>query len=114
VAIHSAQKNAEANNVEDKLSLFVHESKAGDESEPPLASSIRCDLVVANIAADTLIRIADMIKSTLKPGGLAVLSGIISEKERRCTNAFRARGFKLVDRMREGEWVALCLKIGEH
>ena len=67
------------------------------------------DLVFANILAPPLVALAQDIKGALKPGGVAILSGLLRTQERRVFAAYRSRGFKLARRIHRDAWSALVL-----
>lgn len=65
-------------------------------------------MVVANIEADVLVRLAPALARTVIPGGLLVLSGILLPQADRVKDAYRA--FTLEVAPERGEWVALALR----
>ena len=65
------------------------------------------DLIVANILANVHILLAPNLRRALKSGGLLVTSGIIADRAADVEQAFAAAGLALVERMEEGDWVAL-------
>ncbi|MBS0296959.1 MAG: 50S ribosomal protein L11 methyltransferase [Proteobacteria bacterium] len=67
------------------------------------------DLVFANILARPLVSLAQDIKGALKPGGVAILSGLLRTQERFVRAAYLARGFKLDSRIRKDAWCTLVL-----
>jgi ribosomal protein L11 methyltransferase len=68
------------------------------------------DLVFANILAPPLVALAQDIKGALKPGGYAILSGLLRTQERRVLAAYVSRGFRLERRLRRDAWSALTLR----
>ena len=68
------------------------------------------DLVFANILARPLVSLAQPIKGALKPGGTAILSGLLRSQERMVRAAYLARGFRLVSRIHRDAWAALVLQ----
>ena len=67
-------------------------------------------LIVANILAQPLCDMATDLKTNLRPGGLALLSGLLTSQERMVLSRHRAVGLKLVRRWRLGEWSAVLLR----
>jgi ribosomal protein L11 methyltransferase len=67
------------------------------------------DLVFANILARPLVSLAQDIKGALKPGGIAILSGLLRTQERFVRAAYLARGFKLDSRIKKDAWCTLVL-----
>lgn len=65
------------------------------------------DLIVANILAQVHLLLAPALFKALKPGGLLITSGIIADREAEVVTAFAAAGLDPVERLQEGDWVAL-------
>ena len=68
------------------------------------------DLVFANILAPPLVALAQDIRGALKPGGVAILSGLLRTQERRVSAAYLSRGFILERRIHRDAWSALVLR----
>ncbi|THD81154.1 MAG: 50S ribosomal protein L11 methyltransferase [Phenylobacterium sp.] len=68
------------------------------------------DLVFANILAPPLVALAQDIKGALKPGGFAILSGLLRTQERRVLAAYVSRGFRLERRLHRDAWATLTLR----
>lgn len=68
------------------------------------------DLVFANILAPPLVALAQDIKGALKPGGMAILSGLLRTQERRVLAAYASRGFRLERRLHRDAWATLTLR----
>ena len=69
----------------------------------------RADLIVANIRAKPIAGMAPAFARHLRPGGVAVLSGLLATEERLVLAAFRAVGLRLRRRIGRGAWVTLIL-----
>ena len=69
----------------------------------------RADLIVANIRAKPIAAMAPAFAKHLRPGGVAVLSGLLDTEERLVLAAFRTRGLRLRRRIGLGAWVTLIL-----
>lgn len=67
-------------------------------------------LVVANILAEELVKMAPRLTEKVAGGGLLVLSGILVEKEGLVEAGFRSLPLDLVATEREGEWSALTYR----
>ena len=65
------------------------------------------DLVLANLIASLLVRLADDLVGDLRPGGTLLASGIFENREADVVAAFSARGLRVANRWAEGDWVAL-------
>ena len=66
----------------------------------------------ANILAPPLVALAQDIKDALKPGGIAILSGLLRTQERRVKAAYLSRGFRVVTRYHRDAWATLVLARG--
>ena len=62
------------------------------------------DLILANIVADVLIRLADFTAPCLAPGGHLVCSGILDGREAEVEQALVHGGFQVVERHQNGDW----------
>lgn len=102
VAVESARHNAELNGVTAKVT--ASRSNLLDDS------SLKGDIVLANITADILENLAPSIPENLKAGGTLILSGIIDCKLARVIEVYSAQGLTLVEKVKKGEWNALAFK----
>jgi ribosomal protein L11 methyltransferase len=67
------------------------------------------DVVLANIVAAVLQKIAPDLAAHLATGGTLVVAGIIATEEDETRAAFEAQGLRAAGREQEGDWVALEL-----
>lgn len=104
VAVASAAHNAQKNGVGEKLTIVKSDLTEG--------AKFSADLILANITAEILVRLAPAIPSHLKGGGTVILSGIIEDRRATVKEAFAAVGLGLVREVRKGEWYAFVLKEG--
>jgi ribosomal protein L11 methyltransferase len=107
-SIRVAVENLKANGVADAVTLLcgdgfrdVRVHKGG-----PYA------LILANILAEPLCRMAEDVKRHLAPGGKVVLSGLLITQERQVLARYRAAGLTLVRRYHLGDWSTLVLRGG--
>lgn len=77
---------------------------------PEIKAAGPFDLVLANILARPLRRMAGDLAAGLKPGGYAVLSGFLYWQEPYVLARHRAHGLVLDQRIRNGDWLALVLR----
>ena len=99
VAVESAAHNAQKNGVED-IVVVAHSDLLED-------AFIQGEVVLANITAEILVRLAPAVPRYLKAGGTLILSGIIEDRLPRVRAAFEREGLTPVKEMRRGEWFAL-------
>jgi len=100
VAVRVARENADLNGVRLRLVVGPVEAQPGP-----------FDLVVANILANTLAELAPAIAAQLAPGGVVLLSGILTPQEEEVRAAYRAAGLTPLPgrERRQGEWSLLAL-----
>jgi ribosomal protein L11 methyltransferase len=67
------------------------------------------DIVLANLIASLLVRLADGLVGEVRPGGTLLASGIFMDREADVVDALAARGLTVGGRSAEGDWVALEL-----
>lgn len=68
------------------------------------------DLIIANILARPLMRMAPDLARYLAPGGTVILSGLLATQETMVLTAHRAQGLSLVRRIHRNGWSALILQ----
>lgn len=68
------------------------------------------DLILSNILARPLCRMAPQLAHYLKPGGYAVLSGLLYHQTSAVLSAHRQQGLVLAGKRRFGDWMTLLLK----
>ena len=68
------------------------------------------DLVVANIVADIILRLAPDLASVLHKGSRVILSGIIESRVADITSAMEALGYRLLRSVAERDWYALLIE----
>lgn len=102
VAVESARHNAELNGVSDKI--VVSRANLLDDS------SLKGDIMLANITADILENLAPSIPKNLRKGGVLILSGIIDCKLDRVIEVYSAQGLTLDKKVKKGEWNALAFR----
>jgi len=103
-SVRIARENAALNGARAE---FVHASGLGHQR---VRSAAPYDLVFANILAPPLVALAQDIRGALRPGGIAILSGLLRTQERRVLAAYRSRGFRLLRRIHRDAWATLVLE----
>ena len=106
VSVRISRENALLNQARAR---FVHADGLGHRAVRDRAPY---DLVFANILARPLVTLAQPIRGALRPGGTAILSGLLRSQERLVRAAYLARGFTLVSRIHRDAWAALVMRRG--
>ena len=105
-AVAVTRDNARANGVAD----LVRAVKGRGYAAAALRRRSPFDLIVANILAKPLCRLAPGTARHLAAGGLAVLSGLLVEHEDAVVAAHRRHGLDPAWRLRLGDWSVLVLE----
>ncbi|MGI6065137.1 MAG: 50S ribosomal protein L11 methyltransferase [Bacillota bacterium] len=102
VSIDAARQNVLLNNVGDRVTV-----QQGD-----LASSIKekADIVIANIIADVIIKLAPQAAALTEPSAVFISSGIIKDRLSEVLEALKANSFQVENTIYEGEWVAIIAR----
>ncbi len=74
---------------------------------PSPDSPLQFDLIVANIIARVLATVAPDFVAALRPGGVLISSGIITDREPEVVAAYAAAGLDPIARRQEGDWIAI-------
>jgi ribosomal protein L11 methyltransferase len=106
VAIQVARENAIANEASPLVQTIVADGMAN----PALAAGAPYDLIVANILAGPLTRLAPGIAGAISPRGMLILSGLLHWQENLVLSFYRPHGLVLRARHRDGPWSALLLE----
>lgn len=106
IAVAVTRENAAANGE----APLIRAVTADGLAHPALAAQAPYDLIVANILAGPLTRLAPEIARALAPGGTLVLSGLLRWQENLVTGFYRAQGQVFRRARRDGSWSALVLE----
>lgn len=106
VATEVARENARINGV----GAYVACATAPGFHHPAFALAGPFDLIVANILARPLMRLAPDMARHLTPGGSLVLSGILDSQRNAVVAAYAGQRFRHVRTLHREGWVAIHLK----
>ncbi|THB73428.1 MAG: 50S ribosomal protein L11 methyltransferase [Desulfobacteraceae bacterium] len=70
--------------------------------------------IAANIIAQVILDILEDIKKRLAPGGVAILSGIVTDHEQEIIERLQTLDFEVAERLTQEEWVALAVRVKTH
>ena len=103
-AVQNANENAEANGLDIR---FVRGDLSNLSTTAPMKNiggGPTADVVAANVLGPILVRFAREIASTVNPGGLLILSGILDDQYPEVREAYAAQGFEEKSSRLIGEW----------
>jgi ribosomal protein L11 methyltransferase len=106
IAVEVAIENARANGA---LPL-IRAVTADGMGAPAVAAAAPFDLILANILAGPLTRLAPSVAAALAPGGTLVLSGLLKWQENLVLSFYRPHRLILRAHHRDGPWSALVLE----
>ena len=98
IAIEATVANAAGNGLGERIAARAGSLPTGQPA---------FDVVLANLIASLLVRLASQLRGELRPGGILLASGIFVDREADVREAFAAAGLAVGARSEEGEWVAL-------
>ncbi|MAZ84912.1 MAG: 50S ribosomal protein L11 methyltransferase [Rhizobiales bacterium] len=106
IATRVALENMKINKVGNQVRAIT---AAGFHS-PEIANAAPFELIVANILARPLMKMAPEISNALAPGGSVILSGILAEQRWKVLAAFNAQGMAHVRTIWRNGWVTIHLR----
>ncbi|MDJ1006921.1 MAG: 50S ribosomal protein L11 methyltransferase [Paracoccaceae bacterium] len=106
VAIDVAEANLAAN----RMSGAVVTHVAAGFDHPDLAEAGLFDLVFANILKGPLIDLAPDLVGALRPGGQAILSGLLNAQANEVVDVYRRLGTNLLERREIVDWTTLVIE----
>jgi ribosomal protein L11 methyltransferase len=101
-AVEVALENAAINGVADEIEIEVNKlsSYSGEEF----------DVVLANLTADVIIPLAAEFPQVLKPQGVLIVSGVLSEQTDDVRAALQSHSLSVIDMEPDGEWMTMALR----
>ena len=105
VAVDVARANVAANGLEGRVRCV--EAAGFDHAD--LKAAAPFDLIFANILKGPLLALAEDLSAALKPGGYAILSGILNEQADDVIAHYARNGINLSHKESIGDWMTLTL-----
>ncbi|MFA5537421.1 MAG: 50S ribosomal protein L11 methyltransferase [Bacillota bacterium] len=102
LAVKIAQQNVELNGVSEQVTVKYNDLLTGIEGN--------YQLIIANITADPILRMANEAYKRLNSKGLLLTSGIISDRRLEVESALVGLGFDILETQQEGEWVSIVAR----
>ena len=103
VSLVEAEKNVQENGLEQQI-------RVSDESVESLEGEF--SLIIANLRAPTLMRLASVFKALASEDALVVLSGFRPHEGERLLDAYHGLGFCSIRQKNEKSWAGALLSIG--
>lgn len=102
VAVRVAGENVKVNGVEARMQV-----KAGNLLD---VVTTKGNLVVSNIIADVIIKLADEVDQVVAPDGVWIASGIIQSRKEEVCQAILNNGWTIIEIIEQKEWLAIVSK----
>lgn len=106
IAVETLRANARAN----RLGPWLFPVRAAGFAAPVIRRNGPYDLILANILANPLKRMAPAMRAHIAPGGVIVLSGILNEQRAGVEAVYRSHGFSRVRVGRDEDWSTLVMR----
>ena len=103
IAVEVARENARLNGV----GAFVRCVTATGFGHAEIAKRAPYDLIVANILARPLMKLAPQMAAHLAPGGSLILSGILARQRNAVVATYAGQRFRHVSTLTRGDWVTI-------
>lgn len=110
LAVNAAIENAEVNGINPKDYTVLQGNVITEEAFRRQVGEHSFDMVVANIFAEIIIPLSDVVKEMMKPGALFITSGIIDEKEDDVRETLLKNGFEILEVTHSGGWVSFTAR----
>lgn len=105
-AIIASKENAEQNNISSELLEVIEGNIINDKSVQDACGYECYDIVCANILADVLLPLSEVITKHMKHGAYFITSGIIDTKEQEVVDCYNNNPeLEIVEINHDGEWV---------
>jgi len=106
-AARCANQNASLNNIDSKR----FEVYTGNIFEEDFLQGKKYDIILANIVADVIIGLGDVVKRYLKDDGLFIASGIIDERSGDVLAAYKSNSYSLISEKNLEGWHCLSFSL---
>ena len=110
LAVNASVENAEVNGINPEVYTVLQGNVITDGEFRHQVEQNKFDMVVANIFAEIIIPLSDVVKEMMKPGALFITSGIIDEREDDVREALLRNGFEILEVTHSGGWVSFTAK----
>lgn len=107
-AARATQENAARNGV--AALVRVAEGSLGEAWPFDAPAAGRYDLLLANLSSRLVRELAVLLVQALRPGGVALVSGLIAEQEALCREALERAGGRVAESRSDGEWRLLVVE----
>jgi ribosomal protein L11 methyltransferase len=105
IAVQVTNENARINRAAGQVEAIVSDGYLNER----VKRAAPYDLILSNILARPLVAFAPKLAQYLAPGGVAVLSGLLSSQEAQVRSAHQAQGLTFIKRFADRGWHTLVI-----
>ncbi|MBQ4516898.1 MAG: 50S ribosomal protein L11 methyltransferase [Clostridia bacterium] len=109
-AVDIAYQNAERNGIDKSVYRVFAGNVLADSELIQKISDKKYEVVVANIVADVIIALADIVPELIAPNGIYITSGIITDRKEDVINRYKESDFEIINIREKGDWVSIVMK----
>ena len=110
-AVPAVEENKEANEIPVEAFDMMIGNIIDDKEVQDKVGYEKYDIVVANILADVISPLIEIVDQFLAEDGVFVISGIIDTKEKEIADKLNAYGFDVIETRRMKDWVSMTAKM---
>lgn len=111
LAVKASGENLERNQISENCYEIVKGDVIGDKKFAESVARVGpYDIIVANILADVIIPLSEVVRPFMKQEGVFITSGIINTKAKQVEEVLIKNRFEIVDVSYMGEWVAIVAR----
>ncbi|MDR2505659.1 MAG: 50S ribosomal protein L11 methyltransferase [Oscillospiraceae bacterium] len=112
-AVKVARENILRNGLQDKIVTRAADLILNLDDEASSYINGNCDLMLANILPDIIKRLIPLAKTALRPNGVLICSGIVTDRLAEVEEVLTANGFGIAETKTSGDWVAIAAVANE-
>lgn len=109
-AVDIAYQNAERNGIDKSVYRAFAGNVLADSELISKISDKKYEVVVANIVADVIIALADIVPDLIVSGGIYITSGIITDRKEDVIARYKDSNFEIINIREKGDWVSVVMK----
>ncbi len=109
-AVHTARENVKENGFSGDRFTALCANVLADSAAAGVVAAAKYDIIAANIVADVIIAMGELLASVLAKDGTLICSGILAERAQEVVDALGTYGLEQVSLHEKQDWVAIVLR----
>lgn len=111
-SVHIAQENLKQNQLEPSRYTTYCGNILAEEVLRNKIGEIQYDVVVANIVANVIIEMKEALSEFVKPGGILIASGVITDRSEEVQEHLKSVDFEILQVTEKKDWIAIVARKG--